>query len=97
MLSERKAFLVIGGSLVVLGALSFVGVVILKVASGHPLEVLYYTPRLQPVTAIFALVTGLALAAAIIFAVALRLTYSYRQRRGMARHRDPSNNRWRGP
>jgi hypothetical protein len=72
-----------------LGALSFVGVVILKVASGHPLDVLYYTPRLQPVTAISALVTALALAVAIIFAGALRLTYWYRQRRGMTRYRDP--------
>jgi len=89
MLGERKAFLVIGGSLVVLGALSFVGVAILKVASGHPLDVLYYTPRVQPVTAISALVAALALAVAIIFAGALWLTYWYRQRRGMARHRDP--------
>jgi hypothetical protein len=89
MLSERKALFVIGGSLVVFGVLSFVGVVILRVATGHSLDVLYYTPRLQPVTAISALVAALALAVAIVFLGALRLTYWYRQHRGMARRRDP--------
>jgi hypothetical protein len=89
MLSDNRVFLAIGGTLAVLGLLSFVAVAILKVATGHSLDV-YYTPRLGPVTYAAALATIVAVVATMVFVGALRFIDWYRQRRNMASpNRDP--------
>ena len=92
MLSDRKLFLVIGSALVVFVFLSFVALAIIKVATGHSLDVLYYSPRGQPVPIIAALIAALVLVVAVISAGVLRFIVWYRQRRTVT-----PNNRWRGP
>jgi hypothetical protein len=91
MLSDSKVFLAIGGVLVILGFGSFLAVAILKVMSGHSLDV-YYNPRLGPIPYVVAVATIVGIALILIFVGVLRFAQWYRQRRAVT-----PNNRWRGP
>jgi hypothetical protein len=82
ILSDNRIFLAIGGALGALGLLSFVAVVILKVATGHALE-FYYTPRFA-VPYVAALATMVVAVAAMAFAGALRFIDWYARRRNEA-------------
>jgi uncharacterized membrane protein len=89
MLSDNRVFLAVGAVLSVLGLLSFVAVVILKVATGHSLDV-YYTARLGPVTYVAALAAFAVVVAAIVFTGALQFINWHRRRRNAASlNRDP--------
>jgi hypothetical protein len=94
MLIDSKIFFATGAALVGVGLLSFVGVVILKVATGHSLAA-YNFINVVPVTYVATFATILFALGVMIFAGALRLIDWYRQRRGMPSS-VTSNNRWRG-
>jgi hypothetical protein len=80
MLGNGRVFLAVGGTLGVLFLLSFTAVAVLKVATGHSLDV-YYTPWLGPVPVVVALAAVVFAVAAMTFAWALRLIDWYSQRR----------------
>jgi len=80
ILGERKVFVAVGGFLVILAAVAFAAVVIVRVATGHWLDV-YYSPRLGPVLLISKLAGLAALLAAFVFGAAIQFSDARRRRR----------------